>query len=114
MVPCAVVTFAVVFPDELPVALYNEHHPDGDLRLGEAVRREIRRQMRSDPREVRRGFCNANKDIAGDRLAMNGLETESRRVEPLAHIARIPKPPVQFVAPLVVWTNELAHLSFLG
>ncbi len=106
MIGGAVVTLAIVLPDQLPIALLDDGAFEGDLRFPQAMRREIGRDRLAERPEVHRVFGKTDEDVTADGLAVDRLQTVLGRVEALGHLPREEQAAVEFVGPLVVGTDE--------
>ena len=107
MVCGAMIAFAVVFPDELPVALLDDGAFEGDLGVLQIVRGQIGRDHVAHGLEVHRLFGKADEDVAADGFAMDRLQAVLVLVEILAHLAGKQQLAVQLVGPLVIGTDKL-------
>ena len=114
MVSRAVVTLAVVLPDELPVASLDDRALMRHLRLAEAVRREIRLHRPAERCEIRGRLCKADEEVSGHALAGDRLESIGRLIETLGHLASEQEAPVKIVAPLVIGADEPHGCALLG
>ena len=109
MVRRAMVALAVVFPDELPIAVLNDRAFEGDFGVRDLVRRQISLRLGSEGFETRRNRRDADKDIAGNAFAMDGLEPELRLIDRALHVTRADQSSVQIVGPLMIGTYEALH-----
>ena len=111
MVAAAVVAFAIVLPDQLPVAVFDDRALERDLGVSQPMRGEIGLDAVAEGREVGRLLGEANPDIAADALAMHRLQPMRLGVEFRAHVAGVAKPPVEFISPVVIGADELDDAS---
>src|SRR5690606_10490103 len=107
MIARAVVALAVVFPDELPVALLDDRGFVGDLRVAQAMGQEERLHHRAERREIHRAVGETYEDVSTRGLAGDRLQAEAGRVETLAHLAREEKRTFEVIGPLMVGTDQL-------
>jgi hypothetical protein len=108
------IAFAVVFPDELPIPLLDDGRLEGDLRIGEMVRREIRRHQLAEGGERRRLVGETDEDVAGDAFAGDRLERMPTAVKPLPHLPREGERAVEIVGPLMIGADQLRRDAALG
>src|SRR5271170_1052203 len=111
MVAAAVVAFAVVLPDQLPVAVFDDRALERDLGVGQPMRGQIGLDAVAELRKVGRLLGEANPDKAADALAMHRLQPMRLGVEIGAHVAGITKPTVEFISPVVIGADELDDAS---
>ena len=112
MVAAAMVAFAVVLPDQLPVAVLDDRALERDLGLGQPMRRQIgfdawrgtprsrAPAWRGRSRYSRRRSRNAPASARGALASKSG-----------AHVAGIAQPAVEFVGPVVIGADELDDAS---
>lgn len=108
------IALAVVFPDELPVAFFDDRRFECDLRLAQPVRQKIGFDHGAHRREVGRILCQTNEDVAADDFAGDRLQSELALVEAVRHLAREQQPPVELVSPLMVGTDQLGGGALVG
>ena len=85
MIGSAVVALAIVFPDELPVALLDDRALEGDLGLAQIDAASCRaRSCRGPAGNPDRFFGEADEDVAADAFAMDRLQAVLALVEILA------------------------------
>jgi hypothetical protein len=77
------------------------------------MREEVGLHHRPERREIHRLVGQADEDVSARSLAGDGLHTELRGVEPLAHLAREEQRAVEIVSPLMVGTDELGRRSLV-
>ena len=106
MVRRTMVALAVVFPDELPIAVLNDRAFEGDFGVCDLVRRQIPFRLGSEGFETRRNGRDAHKDITTNAFAMDGLEPELRLVDRSVHVTRANQFSVQIVDPLMIGADE--------
>ena len=111
MVRRAMVALAVVFPDELPIAVFNDRAFEGDFGVRDLVRRQISFRLGSEGFETWRNRRDADKDIASNAFAMDGLEPELRLVDRAVHVTRADQSSVEIVGPLMIGTYEALHCA---
>ncbi len=109
MVRRAVIALAVVFPDELPVAVFNDRALEGDLAVGDLVRRQISVRLGPEGLETWRNGRHAHKDVTADAFAMDRLEPKLGLVDRCVHVARADQSSGEIVGPLMIGTNEALH-----
>ncbi len=88
MVAGAVIAFAVVLDDQLPIAFLDDGRFEGDLGIGEVVRRHIAFRLGAEFGERHWLLGQGDEDVAGHFLAMHGLEAELPGIDFLHHVAR--------------------------
>ena len=113
MVAGAMVAFAVVFPDELPVAFLNDGALEGDFRFGKAMRQQIGLDHGAHRHEIGRLLGEADEDVAADALTGDGLQAELGLVEAFGHLPGEQQSPVQLVGPLMVGADQLGGGALL-
>src|SRR3984957_14217055 len=106
MVRCAMVALAIVFPDELPIAVFNDRALEGDFGVSDLVRRQIPCGLGSEGFETRRNRRDAHKNITRNAFAVDGLEPELRLVDRRVHVTRANQPAAEIVDPLMLGTYE--------
>ena len=114
MVPRAVIAFAVVFPDELPVAVFNDRALEGDLGVADLVRRQVPFRLRPEGLEA---WCNgrhAHEDVTADAFAVDGLEPKLGLVDRRVHVAGADQSSREIVRPLMIGTYEALHRASRG
>ena len=114
MVPSAVVAFSVVFPDELPVAVFNDGALEGDFGVDYLVRREISIRLGSEGLETWRDGRHAHKDITVNAFAVDGLEPELGLINRCIHVTRADQSSGEIVSPLMVGTYEALRCAPWG
>ena len=107
MIAPAVVALPVVLHDELPVALLDRLRLERDLGLGQPMGRHIGLDRGAEGREIGRHLGERDEEVAGDLLAVHGLEAEPAMVDLAAHVAREDEAAVELVGPLVVGADDL-------
>src|SRR5215472_2796309 len=114
MPSAAVVAFARVLHDQLPVRLFDQRYFVRELGLGEVVRLEVGRERGAIGLEGRRLLGEADEDRAFDGLDVDRLERNAAGIELLVHATRIEQLSGEVVRPLVIGTGEAQALSALG
>ncbi len=109
-----VIALAIVFPDELPVALFDDRAFEGDLGVLDVMRREIGFDQIAESREVRRFLGDADVDIARDGFAMDRLQAIFGRFEIRPDLSCEEQAAVEFVGPLVIGADELCGGALFG
>ena len=109
MIARAMIAFAVVFPDELPVALLDDCALVGNLGVTQPVRQEIGFHHRPERREIHRLVGETDEDVAAGAFAGDRLQGKARRVEILTHLARVKEGAVKVIGPLVIGAHELGR-----
>ena len=109
MIHITVIAFAVVFPDELPIAVFNDRALEGDFGVGDLVRRQISIRLGSEGLETWRDGRDAHKDVTADAFAMGRLEPKLRLVDRRVHVTRANQGSVETVSPLMIGTYEALH-----
>jgi hypothetical protein len=110
----AVIALARVLHDELPVRLLDQRHLMRELRVGQILRLQIRRERRPIGLEVRRLVGETDEDRAFHRLDVDGLERDTAGIEALMHAAGIEQFAREVVGPLVVGAGKAQALAALG
>jgi len=87
MVGGAMVALAVVFPDELPVTLFDDGALMRDLGFPDAVWRHVALHFGAHGLKIRRLIGEADEDVASDGFAGDRLQAKIALVELLAHVA---------------------------
>ncbi|MNZ86934.1 hypothetical protein D3C78_1057790 [compost metagenome] len=113
MVGGAVVALAVVFPDELPIALFDDRAFMRDLRFPDAVRSHVALDFLAHGLEIRRLIGKADEDVTGDGFAGDRLQAEIALVELFTHVTCEEQLAVEIVGPLVVRTDKARRLALL-
>ncbi len=95
MIRRAVIALAIVFPDELPVALLDDGILHRDAGVSETVRADVGLKLLAHRREVGRLGGNAHEDIAGHGFAVNASQGVGCAVELRSHEPCREQAPVQ-------------------
>ncbi len=99
MVARAMIAFAVILPDKLPVPSLNDGRAARDLGIAEIMLGEIRLDRLTECVKIGRHIGKTDIDEPGDRATMNGLEAMLRRVKILTHVPRPEKLATQVIGP---------------
>src|SRR2546422_151134 len=113
VIDVAVVTLAVVFPEQFPVRLDEIVHRLRHFCAGETLRLEQRRQRALGGREWNRFLRQRNENQAFNFLHVDRAEAVLRLVEICMHAAAGEQSYVEAVSPLVIRADEPAHMAAL-
>src|SRR5882724_9787227 len=96
----AVVTLAIVFPDQFPVTLLDNRGLERYASVGQLMRQQVGLDLFAGGCEVRSIGSQADEDVARDSLTVDAPQTELTSIECRSHLAGCEQGTVQIVGPL--------------